>query len=309
MRREQSDFDFPKIHFLEYLAEHISGYGYLGQYSTEISERTHKKHVKEGWRKSNYVDAMAQILRYGDDYRSMMKVKVQIELAKPEPCLKEYPRFCGKKVNRHRDITSLSEQIEVPQLQTLLARYLNLKDIVHRCHIRVWKSLDVKVELIPWQEYQVESIQRIRCTVKEAWRKIYPERKDTVWVKQVRGISDDHYRALHGRKLAFIEAFFQVDCGDRRHNLALLNILNPVDSGYVDPNEGLPWVEIPRTGPKYEIIDIRQIEGAVQLVPVNLVRGASVKRWVVNSRIDLNSFGWIYYDEDEQNDDMTRRRH
>ena len=185
MRREQSDFDFPKIHFLEYLAEHISGYGYLGQYSTEISERTHKKHVKEGWRKSNYVDAMAQILRYGDDYRSMMKVKVQIELAKPEPCLKEYPRFCCKKVNRYRDITSLSEQIEVPQLQTLLGRYLNLEGIVHRCHIQVWKSLDIKVELMPSQEYQVESIQRIQCTVKEALPKIYLERKDTVWVKQL----------------------------------------------------------------------------------------------------------------------------
>ena len=88
-----------------------------------------------------------------------------------------------------------------------------------------------------------------------------------------------------------------------------MNILNPVDSGYVDPDEGLPWVEIPPTGPKYEIIDIHQIGGAAQLVPVNPVRGASVTRWVVNSRIDVNSFGWIYYDEDEQNDDMTRRRH
>ena len=56
--REISDFNFPKIHFLVHLPEHISGYGNLGQYSTEISERAHKKQIKEGWRKSNHVDAM-----------------------------------------------------------------------------------------------------------------------------------------------------------------------------------------------------------------------------------------------------------
>ena len=93
---------------------------------------------------------------------------------------------------------------------------------------------------MPWQEYQVELIQRIRCTVKEAWRIIYPELKDIVWVKQLRGIRVHHYRALHGRKPAFIEVFFQVDCGDWTHNLALVNILNLVDSGYVDPDKGLP---------------------------------------------------------------------
>ena len=119
-------------------------------------------------------------------------------------------------------------------------------------------------------------------------------------VKQLRGIGDDHYRALHGRKPAFVEAFFEVDCeyfGDtRKQNLALVNTLNPVDSGYVDVDEGLPWVEIPLNGPKYVIVDIDRIAGAAQLVPLNpegshMVEADS-RRWVVNS---LNSFGWIYY--------------
>ena len=48
-------------------------------------------------------------------------------------------------------------------------------------------------------------------------------------------------------------------------------MLNPLDSGYVDLNEGLPWVEIPLMGPKYEIIDIEQIGGAAQLIPLNPV--------------------------------------
>ena len=98
---------------------------------------------------------------------------------------------------------------------------------------------------MPWQEYQVETIQKIRCTVKEAWRRSHPRRNDAVWVKQLRGISDDHYRALHGRNPGFVEALFQVECEDlgattTRRNLALLSILNPVDSEYVDPHEGLP---------------------------------------------------------------------
>ena len=212
--------------------------------------------MKARWRKSHHVDVMVQILINGDDYSSMMRMKVLIKLAKPKPCLKEYPRICGKKANRYRDITSLSKQIKVPYLQTLLARYLNLEDIVHRCQNRMWKSLDMKVELMPLQEYQVELIQRIRCMVKEVLRKILPELKETVCVKQLRSISDDHYWALPWRKPPFIEALFQSDCRDRRYNLALVNILNPVDSGDVDPDKWLSWVEIPPTGPKYDIINI-----------------------------------------------------
>ena len=150
--RDNSDFNFPKIHFLEHMPEHISGYGYLGQYSTEISERAHKRQIKEGWRKSNHVDAMAQILKYGDNYRCMMKMKAEIELeldtTRPEPAQeKKYPRFCGAKVKKYRDVAALSRQIQVPQLKALLAGYLNLhEDEVHHCRIRVRKSLDVRVE-------------------------------------------------------------------------------------------------------------------------------------------------------------------
>ena len=48
----------------------------------------------------------------------------------------------------------------------------------------------------------METIQRIQCTVKEAWSGSEPRRNDFVWAKHLRGISDDHYRALHERKPA-----------------------------------------------------------------------------------------------------------
>ena len=47
-------------------------------------------------------------------------------------------------------------------------------------------------------------------------------------------------------------------------------MLNLVHLGYVDSDEGLPWVEIPLTGPKYNIVDIDKIGGAAQLLPLNL---------------------------------------
>ena len=63
-----------------------------------------------------------------------------------------------------------------------------------------------------------------------------------------------------------------------RRNLALVNILNLVDSRYVDPNEGVQLVEMPPNSPKYEIIDINQIGEAEQLVPMNPGSEATEKR-------------------------------
>ena len=40
-------------------------------------------------------------------------------------------------------------------------------------------------------------------------------------------------------------------------------MLNPLDSEYVDRDEGLPWVERPLTGSKYEIVNIDGIGAAV----------------------------------------------
>ena len=54
-----------------------------------------------------------------------------------------------------------------------------------------------------------------------------------------------------------------------KHNLALVDILIPVNSGYIDSDEGVPLVERPPNITKYEIIKINQIGRATQLVPLN----------------------------------------
>lgn len=56
MLRDNLDFNFPKMHILEYMLKHITSYGHLSQYSTSISERFNKVQIKEGRRKSNQVD-------------------------------------------------------------------------------------------------------------------------------------------------------------------------------------------------------------------------------------------------------------
>ena len=72
-----------------------------------------------------------------------------------------------------------------------------------------------------------------------------------------------------------------MDCGyfgeTTKHKLGLVDILSPVNSGYIDPDEGLPLVERLPNGPKYEIIEIDQIGGVAQLVPLNPESGAGTQ--------------------------------
>ena len=67
----------------------------------------------------------------------MVKMKVEIQLGKTKPKQEKWnPRFCGSKVKKYKDVVAVSGQIRVPQLQALLAGYLNLdEDNVHHCRI------------------------------------------------------------------------------------------------------------------------------------------------------------------------------
>ena len=82
---------------------------------------------------------MVQILKYEDIYHSMMKMNAEVEFNTAEPELaqtKKYRSFCGKKVKRYKHVSTLSKQIDVQQLQALLARYMNLdKNVVNYCRI------------------------------------------------------------------------------------------------------------------------------------------------------------------------------
>ncbi|KAH0604973.1 uncharacterized protein H6S33_004955 [Morchella sextelata] len=63
--RERSHFHFIKLHMLSHYREHIEHFRSIPQYSTDISELTHVRQIKEAYGVSNKIDAATQVLDYG----------------------------------------------------------------------------------------------------------------------------------------------------------------------------------------------------------------------------------------------------
>ena len=57
-----ANYNFPKMHLISHFAVQISKYGSLFQYSMKICEALHKP-LKDAYRRSNYINAMPQIIR------------------------------------------------------------------------------------------------------------------------------------------------------------------------------------------------------------------------------------------------------
>ncbi|KAI5845806.1 hypothetical protein DFP73DRAFT_526338 [Morchella snyderi] len=67
--REESDFNFPKLHLMSIFTEHIRQYGNIPDYSTESCETAHRDQLKIPYRRSNRVNPAMQILRtFNRDY-------------------------------------------------------------------------------------------------------------------------------------------------------------------------------------------------------------------------------------------------
>jgi hypothetical protein len=58
----ESHFNFVKMHLISHFREHIYQFGNIPMYSTEYGELAHKDQIKDGWRRSNKIDAARQIL-------------------------------------------------------------------------------------------------------------------------------------------------------------------------------------------------------------------------------------------------------
>lgn len=100
--------------------------------------------MKEGWQKSTHVDVMTQILKYVDNDRSMIVMQAEIAMSttEHEPArLRDYHRLCRNKAKRSKVVATLLRQIDVPQLRTLLARYLNAR---RRCRLQLL-HLSIKI--------------------------------------------------------------------------------------------------------------------------------------------------------------------
>jgi hypothetical protein len=76
-------FNYVKFHLPLHYAEHIRRFGHVPGFSTDVGEMAHVQQIKNGYKKSNHVNAFRQILQY---YNRLHQIKVRelnlIQLAK-----------------------------------------------------------------------------------------------------------------------------------------------------------------------------------------------------------------------------------
>ena len=63
--RTTGDFNFPKIHFLSHISDHVHQHGSSDNWTTDVSEALHMK-FKDAYRASNRVNYNEQIVQYMD---------------------------------------------------------------------------------------------------------------------------------------------------------------------------------------------------------------------------------------------------
>src|SRR5947207_7312256 len=82
---DNSDFNFIKMHLMLYYHESIEEFETIRAFSTKVGEAAHVEQMKEGWYKSNHIDAYRQILQHRDKkHQFRIRSLNLIELVKQE---------------------------------------------------------------------------------------------------------------------------------------------------------------------------------------------------------------------------------
>ena len=58
----ESHFNFIKMHLISHFRDHICQFGNIPMFSTEYGELMHREQIKDGYQRSNKIDAARQIL-------------------------------------------------------------------------------------------------------------------------------------------------------------------------------------------------------------------------------------------------------
>jgi len=70
----ESNFNFVKMHLISHFRDYIYMFSNIPMYSTQHGELAHKEQIKDGWRRSNKIDAARQILSsYGRQHAIRMR--------------------------------------------------------------------------------------------------------------------------------------------------------------------------------------------------------------------------------------------
>ena len=146
----------------------------------------------------------------------------------------------------------------------------------------------LEIAVSDFQDTDVFQIHRASCTGTKAFRNV-GSRNDWLWV-QAGG--EESYRDLRGVVVARLLALFKIrnvlsGAGDV-HRLAWVRILDPVGAGRV--HRGTRHIRVSKlsNGRDMRIVGIGAVIGQAQVIL------SGERQWIVNHRIDLPTFNYIY---------------
>jgi len=307
--RRENHFNFIKMHYLSHFSSHVRRFGSISMYSTEIGELAQKDQIKEGYRRLNKNEAARQILsQYGRQHALGMRLQTLDVLLKAENVVAiegtgretaAAPRRILK--DRMKNISTLTELCRTCNIdygdiiemlcftkQTVADEHPLSSDPTELGLLPVEQFTHLEIPVTDFQETDVFQIHRARSTGTMAFRSRGP-RNDWVWI-QAGG--EDSYGDLRGWGVAQLLALFKISnvfseaAGVRR--LALLRVLDPIDSGRFHLASGHIRVGKRRSGREMRIVDIGTVIGEAHVIPTK------EGQWIVNHRIDLRTFNEIY---------------
>jgi Plavaka transposase len=326
--KQESHFNFVKMHLLAHFTEHIRDLGHLSNFSAELPEALHRD-LKNAFRHSNKINTGPQILRSISRKQAFDYRELNTEAVKRYPAGSNPPPVARNRrlQNKRTDVRTLCDlaawcSMSVADLQNHIAwclkRFYDWDEYV-TCETSFQLLYDAKYErydsvIIPvpsFQDVDTQDVHIIRCTGKRAWRKLKLPRNDTVLLWTGTG-SSDHFKSSRGRIPARVDCLFHVVMTQIGKPLNVcLALITSLVPGPIKKTEGMMIVEEqvplvqsepftrggrrrqPQTGigSRY-IVPVSAIQSAAHLIP--LEPSSKNTRWYLNNTIDLSTFNLLY---------------
>ena len=320
----EGHFNFPKLHLLSHYGLQITQFGSLVQYSTDITEALHKP-LKDAYRRSNRVDAVEQILDtitrehavrilelnlQAWDKESDIGLELKQLFQQPSPATDQHSAdssetnrvlLSGKQDIGYPNGTPLEEiarKLSIPELVTKFTDYLRLnRSPLHPPpdseEIPYYRTYHYNTLSIPISKFQGDGldIQKIRWTGERGFRQRGDARADWVWIRrQVRSMNERQNGELDGRTIGKLEGLFRVQNRTLGvYEIAYVRLLKLRGSRKPHGEEGMIRMEAPQGKPNTHVIRVTDIEGMAHVIELE-----KDKLWLVNNRIDLNTWNELY---------------
>lgn len=317
-----SHFNFPKMHALCHMSEYISRFGNLNQWSTEVSESLHRHLVKQAYNRTNHKDFFKQIIDYIDRNRNLRLMKARLNKnaeSTPKDSKKtknapNHPFSALFKSINIRTLNDISRDRNLPNLCEWVAEIVK-RDcaLVSTLRADIFQKLSIDSVFPEYQEYRVDQSLYVNCNINNSTKSLSDDfdsaKVCVVWYcnpedRRLR-MGPDSYGALNGRLPAFVRLLFRVYVSSILFwDFVIVDVLDVTNSGKIILSEGVPFVEN-RKNRLLRLCQPSHIVGLAHLIPFSPPNSSrtdlpnSDLRWIVNSRIDLNTFGWCFSDGSE----------